>query len=165
MTRVNGKTLTAVMSAVALTASGAAVMAPVLTGCDSPVSSAVAQQGDAVAANGVVKMANVEGTFSYDQSVLSSVADISGRFSKAAATLCTSVATYQKTVSAQPIDIGGDVEAGMSATLSDLAEEEGAEAFEMACSCASNIAGGGAIANAEVEGVTLESIAGMVKAK
>lgn len=165
MTRVNSKTLTAVVSAVALTTSGLAVITPVLTGCDSPASSAAVQQGDGVAAKSVVKMANVEGAFSFDQGILSTTAEISGRFTQAAATLCTTMPAYFDSVREQPITIGGDVDSAVSATLSDIAAEEGAEAFEMACSCASNIAGGGAIANAEVEGVSLESIAEMVDAQ
>lgn len=34
----------------------------------------------------------------------------------------------------------------------------------MGCSCASNVAGGGAVANAEAEGVTLESVLAQAQA-
>lgn len=44
-------------------------------------------------------------------------------------------------------------------TLDAMADEEGSTGFVMACSCASNGPGGGAIANAEVTGVSFESIA------
>ena len=50
---------------------------------------------------------------------------------------------YFETVEQRPIAVGGDVDASFNATLSDLADEEGTDAYEMACSCASNVAGGG----------------------
>ena len=45
--------------------------------------------------------------------------------------------------------------------MDELAGEEGAASYVMACSCATNVAGGGAIANAEVEGVSLETLVQM----
>ena len=47
------------------------------------------------------------------------------------------------------------------ATVDELAGEEEATSYVMACSCATNVAGGGAIANAEVEGVSLETLVQM----
>ena len=51
--------------------------------------------------------------------------------------------------------------ASFTATVDELAGEEGAASYVMACSCATNVAGGGAIANAEVEGVSLETLVQM----
>ena len=43
----------------------------------------------------------------------------------------------------------------MEATVAELAEEEGADSYVLGCSCASNAPGGGAIAHADVSGVSL----------
>ena len=51
--------------------------------------------------------------------------------------------------------------ASFTATVDELAGEEEATSYVMACSCATNVAGGGAIANAEVEGVSLETLVQM----
>ena len=50
------------------------------------------------------------------------------------------------------------------ATVDEMAEGKGAKTLVMACACASNVPGGGAIANAEVSGVSLEAIAQMAGA-
>lgn len=166
MTRMNAKTVTALVGSVALATSAVAGAAPVLVGGTEQAPLAADHQLiDANAPGGIVKAANVQGSFEFDQAVLSSTADISSMFSKAAAALCSNMPVYAETVSEQPINVGGDVDEGYSATLSEMAEEEGAEAYEMACSCASNVPGGGAIANAEVEGVSLASIADRAQAR
>ena len=45
-----------------------------------------------------------------------------------------------------------------------MAEADGAESYTMACACSTNTPGGGAIANAEVEGVSLATIMKMMAA-
>ena len=166
MINLNAKTTTALVGAVALATSGIAAAAPLLAGETAQEAPAAAQHHEEeFASSSRVKMANVQGEFSFDQSVLTDTSDISDKFMKAAATMCTNLATYFETVNAAPIAVGGDVDAEFSATLADMAEEEGTEAYEMACSCASNVAGGGAIANAEVEGVSLASIADLAQAR
>lgn len=166
MTRMNAKTLTALVGAVALTTSAAAGVAPALAdgAAQAPLTGDVQISG-AAAPGGIVKAANVQGTFTFDQTVLSSTADISNVFSKAAAVLCTSMPEYGEARGEEPINVGGDVGQAYSATLSELADEEGTDAYDMACSCASNVPGGGAIANAEVEGVALASIADKAQAR
>ena len=52
----------------------------------------------------------------------------------------------------------------MEATVAEMAEEEGADSYVLGCSCASNAPGGGAIANAEVSGVSLASLMAMAAA-
>ena len=101
----------------------------------------------------------MEGTFSYTQDAVSSNAEISGVFCKAAATLCASLPTYGcEAVKAAAVTVAGP-NASFTATVDELAGEEEATSYVMACSCATNVAGGGAIANAEVEGVSLETLA------
>lgn len=92
---------------------------------------------------------------------MSSNAEISGVFCKAAATLCASLPTYGcEAVKAAAVTVAGPG-ASFTATVDELAGEEEATSYVMACSCATNVAGGGAIANAEVEGVSLETLVQM----
>lgn len=168
MTRMNAKTVTALVGTMALTASAFAGTAPALADNAKQVSdqapqSISQQQSNMDDANGAAKTARVQGTFSFDQGVLTSTADITTRFSKAAASLCANMPTYLVSRGEAPIAVGGDVDNGFSATLSEMADQEGTESYELACSCASNGPGGGAIANAEVEGVSLASIANLAK--
>ena len=102
-----------------------------------------------------------EGTFSYTQDAVSSNAEISGVFCKAAATLCASLPTYGcEAVKAAAVTVAGP-NASFTATVDELAGEEEATSYVMACSCATNVAGGGAIANAEVGRVSLETLVQM----
>lgn len=85
----------------------------------------------------------VEGTFSYTQDAVSSNAEISGVFCKAAATLCASLPTYGcEAVKAAAVTVAGP-NASFTATVDELAGEEEATSYVMACSCATNVAGGG----------------------
>lgn len=170
MTRMNAKTLTALVGTAALATSAAAGIAPALNAsADQPATEAAASAPShrmaATMPGGIVKESNVEGVFTFDQAVLSSTSDISNVFSKAAAVLCASMPEYGEPRGEEPINVGGDVDQAYSATLFELADEEGVDAYDMACSCASNVPGGGAIANAEVEGVALASIADKAQAR
>ena len=151
------KTIGGVMSAVALISGGAGVAqaatiepaaaAPALAAADAADTEAPARA--------------VEGTFSYTQDAVSSNAEIGGVFCKAAATLCASLPTYGcEAVKAAAVTVAGP-NASFTATVDELAGEEEATSYVMACSCATNVAGGGAIANAEVEGVSLETLVQM----
>lgn len=42
-----------------------------------------------------------------------------------------------------------------------MADEQGADSYTIGCSCATNGPGGGAIANAEVSGVSLATLAAL----
>lgn len=106
----------------------------------------------------LVNASHVEGTFSYNQDVLTSNKVITDVFCKAATSLCSSLPDYGISDKQAPIDVTGTVGNAFSATVDDMADAEGTTSHVMACACASNLPGGGAIANAEVEGVSLESI-------
>lgn len=165
MNHVHAKTAVALLSTVALAATAAANIAPALTSSTAQTTQPDAQQRvDKKMADMLVRAANVQGDFAFDQGVLSSNADISNTFSKASTALCANMPAYLETLEAQPINVGGDVGNGFSATLSEIADDEGTESYELACSCASNPAGGGAIVNANVEGVSLASIADKARA-
>ena len=151
------------LSAVALVSGGAtmAVAAP----ADAPDagSTPTAVTAREAAGSTVVEAVPVEGTFSFDQGSLTATESIAGVFAKAAAVLCTAMPAYE-TQAASAIDESAPGGASFTATVDEMASEEGAESYIMACSCASNVPGGGAIANAEVEGVSLATILKMAAA-
>lgn len=150
------KAACSVVSAAVLVAGGTAAVAPAIF--DAP---AVAQEASAVAEEGagVATEVNVEGTFSYSQEALTTNADISSTFAKAAATLCQSMPEYSAACLCDALVINSPAGA-LSATVADLAED-GVETYVMGCACASNVPGGGAIANAEVSGVSVETLAAL----
>ena len=148
------KTIGGVMSAVALISGGAGVAqaATIEPAAAAPAAATTLAAADAADAEAPARA--VEGTFSYTQDAVSSNAEISGVFRKAAATLCASLPTYGcEAVKAAAVTVAGP-NASFTATVDELAGEEEATSYVMACSCATNVAGGGAIANAEVEGVS-----------
>lgn len=148
------KAVCSVVSAAALIAGGAAAVAPAII--DAP---ALAQENAVLAdeATAAASKVNVEGSFSFSQDAVTSTSDISSVFAKAAATLCQSMPEYGAACLCDELIVNSPAGA-LSATVSELADEEGAQSYVMGCACASNIAGGGAIANAEVSGVSIEAL-------
>lgn len=124
-----------------------------------------AAESDGAGASTFVSAPHVDGAFSYSQDELSSNETIAGVFCKAAATLCTSLPDYGMACVQASISVSGNVDNAFSATVDEMADQEGAATYTMACACASNLPGGGAIANAEVEGVSLESVAKLAQAR
>ena len=111
---------------------------------------------------GAVKAAAVEGDFAYDQATATPTASIAAMFTKAAATLCVAAPEYaQQCVVNCPIHVTGNG-AAMDATVTDMAGEEGAQSMLMGCACATNAAGGGAIMNAQAEGVAIQTVLAML---
>lgn len=161
MSKWNGKTVGAVASAAMLAVTGAANVAPALA-AQPDDAAIVAEQGTATAPEAA--QAVVQGEFSYSQEIITPNATISSVFAKAAATLCKTATQECTACCASAIAVGGDVTNGFSATVAEMSEEDLTQALIMGCSCASNAAGGGAIANAEVEGVPLETILKMATA-
>lgn len=137
-------------------AGNAAIAAPETDVSD--VQADVAESTQSVASSQTVQVPNVSGEFSYDQNTLSTNEQISGTFNKAAASICNTASSYGIAEMQQPISVTGMVGHTMLATVEDLASSAGAAAFTLACACATNLAGGGAIANAEVEGISFESL-------
>ena len=143
------KTIGGVMSAVALISGGAGVAqaATIEPAAAAPASATTLAAADVADTEAPARA--VEGTFSYTQDAVSSNAEISGVFCKAAATLCASLPTYGcEAVKAAAVTVAGP-NASFTATVDELAGEEEATSYVMACSCATNVAGGGAISNAE----------------
>ncbi|WP_080798340.1 molybdopterin-binding protein [Arabiibacter massiliensis] len=166
MNETTTKVAGAFASLTLLVGAGAAVAVPAIQdGADEAVRAGVTAEDGAASESPLTNVSRVVGNFSFDQGVLSSNEEISNVFCKAAATLCSSLPGYGIERMQSSIDVSGDVGNAFSATVDEMKGEKGAASHVMACACASNVAGGGAIANAEVEGVSLESIAEMAEAR
>ena len=151
-----------VASSVLLVGAGAAVAAPAVNAVVADDAVAYAAPVDAAAAPAKAGIANVKGDFGYTQKAVTSTADIAGVFSKAAAVLCTGLPDYAVAAAGQPLAITGGTQ--VQATVADLQADEAAQSVLMACACASNPVGGGAVANADVSGVTIATVAALVQA-
>ena len=102
------KTIGGVMSAVALISGGAGVAqaATIEPAAAAPASATTLAAADAADTEAPARA--VEGTFSYTQDAVSSNAEISGVFRKAAATLCASLPTYGcEAVKAAAVTVAG----------------------------------------------------------
>lgn len=157
------KTIGGALSAVALISGGATVAAAAPADAANVPESGIEAVSEAGTGD-VVKARAVEGTFSFDQGAVTSTGSIAGVFAKAAAALCTAMPAYEAAAAAQAIEVSRDGAAAFEATVDTMAESEGAESYTMACACSTNAPGGGAIANAEVEGVSLATILKMAAA-
>ena len=104
----------------------------------------------------------VEGVFSFSQDAVTCNQDIASIFQKAAATLCQTMPDYDAMAAPEAIEVSGP-QASFAATVEGLGDEGAAGAI-MGCACATNVPGGGAIANAEVQGVALAAIAAIAQA-
>lgn len=161
---ISARTVGAAASAVLLTVGAAGAMAPVMATAQEvpPTDAEVAFAADAEAlgladATTAAAVDRVEGQFSFDQAVVSDNGSIAGMFSKAAAVLCEGLPVYEA-ASAGPIAVtAGD--AAFDATVDEMAAEDEAASYLMGCACSTNGPGGGAIMNAEVQGVALSCIA------
>ncbi len=106
-----------------------------------------------------VKAADVQGTFSFDQTTVTPTDQIAKIFQKAPATFCQ--ASTEMTVTAPEdwtVSVSGDVGNPYTATLGEIVESDGQQTELMGCACAGNPAGGRAVISAEVTGVPLAEI-------
>lgn len=163
---MNGKakTIGAVVGSMALVGSAALVAAPLAIGSEGTPTEAVAV-ADATTQSSIVRVANVSGDFSFDQTTATGNDVIASVFKKATAALCSSLPDYDVNAVDRSIAVGGDVAQSFEATVEEMADAEGAESYLLGCACASNVPGGGAIVNAEVEGVSLESVLALAEGK
>lgn len=165
----NIKTAGALLGAGLLATAGVAGAVPALAGeaFADGAQAASSQAMDAVeqvesgqrqaSQDGSVSVPAVEGAFSYDQAALTPSGDIAGVFAKAASAVCASLPDYCACVQ-RAVAVSGPG-GSFEAAVADMAGAEGAQSHVMGCACASNVAGGGAVANAEVSGVALASVA------
>lgn len=125
------------------------------------VSAAAAHEGQTATAQG--DAAAVAGTFSYGQNVVTGNATVKAVFSKAAAAMCVAMPQYtQKCVDVTAMQVAGPA-GSMAAAVGDLVSGDEQSSL-MACACSTNGVGGGAIANADVSGITMHTLAIMMKA-
>lgn len=153
------KTIGAVVGSVALLGSAAVAVLPVVmeTGSSAPEAATEITQNTSGYSD-LVKVSDVQGEFAFDQNKVTPNADIAGVFNKAASALCASLPNYNVATADKTIHVGGDVSNEFTATIDEMADSKGSQSYIMACACASNMPGGGAIANAEVEGVALDTV-------
>lgn len=109
------------------------------------------------------KAYEVVGSFMYAQDVVADNATIRTTFSKAAAALCQSLPQYGAQTAAPGIAVSSPA-GSYAASVAQLGAEDEAQSYQLSCSCASNVAGGGAVANANVQGVSLASVAQQAQA-
>lgn len=146
---------TVTSAALALGGAGALVAAPFIAVDDAWADAAATQPADADGIGAAKAVRTVLGQFSFDQATITPNSVIKNIFQKAAAVLCDG-ATELTVGNADDweITVSGDVAAGYTATLGDLAADNEHQKI-MGCTCASNTAGGTAAINAEVTGVPL----------
>lgn len=161
--KLDGKTALAAASALALASMGAAPLAAVAAPASSPAAepAAVATAEVAQVASGAKAQA-VAGTFAYTQDAVTSTAQLRDVFSKSAAALCQALPDYGCTQCASALLLHAPGSPEIQATVADLAERGGGAAVTMACSCATNAPGGGAMANAEAQGVMFQALAALM---
>lgn len=146
----------------ALVSGGATVAFATPVSDVQPSVAEVPSQDGTVSASAAVRSSAVEGEFTFDQAVVSSNATIAGVFAKAASTLCASVPDYAVRCACGNVIVVSGGEESVQASVADLVEAEGSSTYIMGCACASNVAGGGAAVNAEVQGVALATLLGLV---
>lgn len=147
-----------VASAVVIAGAGAALAAQPAA-APQAVPAAAEQVAEGASLAGYVDVANVEGTFSFDQETVSDNASIAGTFRKATQFTCGArEAASDVSVDGWKIEVAGDVANGYTATLTEAAQATEPVQKFMTCTCSNNLPGGTAIATALVEGVSVADL-------
>lgn len=102
--------------------------------------------------------AKVEGAFSFTQEAVTDNGYISQVFRKASAVLCQAPYLAEAAEAGLPIQVTGSVDEGFTVQVGED-DGQGRETKLVGCACSTNGPGGGAVANAEVAGLTLEALA------
>ena len=151
----------AILGTALLVGAAGAAFAPAI-GTDAPAAFAQESAQDvAVAKGATVGAERLEGTFAYNQDVVSSSAQIRGIFCKAAATLCASLPQYGTTTCGSML-VSGPNGPVFDGVLGQGDSDDSASSHIIGCSCATNAAGGGAIVNADVSGTAVATLAAML---
>lgn len=146
---------TVMSSALALGGAGALMAAPFVAVDDAWADAPATQPAEGTGLGAAKAVRTVLGQFSFDQATITPNSVIKSVFQKAAAVLCDGATELTVSDAADwEITVSGDVAAGYTATLSDLAADNEHQKI-MGCTCVSNTAGGTAAINAEVTGVPL----------
>ena len=159
----NSKRINATVGVLTTLAMGASMMAGPMAALASGQADQGAEpqsvpeaKGSATVQSGLVKTAAI-GTFSFDQTYVSPTADVA-RLQGVAQVACggANASSQVRSVDWQ-LTVSGDVDNAFCATISELVEDESTPQL-MTCSCGGNPAGGRAIVNAEVGGISIESL-------
>lgn len=133
-------------------ASGAAALAADAT--DSGAQAAEASQAveSQASYSGAVEVSNVQGEFAFTQDAVTSNEAIASTFCTAVASMCSTASSF----------VGGEdwsvLVNGEEVTASELDSDESSTTTVMGCACSANVAGGGAVANAEATGVAVADL-------
>ncbi len=161
--------LGAIVGAAALATSGTAFAAPLINDAaqanDNANAAAETQTEASAYAADLVQVSDVQGEFSFNQNAVTPNGQIATMFATAVSSMCSAMPDYITASVNWNVSVTNNGQEVINATVDEMAEKEGATSYVMACSCASNLAGGGAIANAEVSGITIESLATLAGAK
>lgn len=156
MTDIKRITLSSLAAATLLASGAGTALAadyPTASNEAATASSTAAAETAAATANQTMAPKPVEGTFSWDQSTITSNERISQMFSKAVAHLCGSVADFAQDNPLQwRLAVSGDVANAFSATVDEMAAEDSVK-DTMSCTCGANPTDGGATITAEVKGI------------
>ena len=123
---------------------------------------ATVEQSCETAAVPAASAQQVSGDFAFSQDALTPTAELSGVFAKAASTLCVALPQYCSTCGG--LLTVASANGSAMGTVADLAGQDSPAGAVMACACASNVAGGGAVANADASGAALATLAALVGA-
>lgn len=147
-----GLTMIASMTAAPALASEPAADKPARAGeTEAPESGAKVEGGQ-------VMPAQVEGSFAFDQTTLTSNKEIKAFFQRASQAICgATVPLVADNPLGWKLTVSGDVEAAFTASVGDLAAEESVSKV-MTCTCGGNPAGGRAIVTADVTGIPVEHL-------
>ena len=164
--RIESKTAAAAASAVMLAGMGLTPLAAMAAPVESAQGDgqAVVSSAEASVRENGAKPDRALGSFSYTQDALTPVNAISDVFAKSAAVLCQSLPAYGAESSVTAIVLTAPDAPAVQGTVERLGGASAYGAVTMGCACATNGAGGGAIANARVQGVLLKSLAAMMGA-
>ncbi len=126
-----------------------------------------AEAQQAAVASPQVQKDQVEGTFSFTQTEVSSNAWISQHIAGASKYLCGSQVVQSGEEAVDPADwvleVTGDVAHPYSATIGELAATDNVQSALMGCSCGANPTDGLAVANALVEGISTTLLLGIAQ--
>ena len=98
----------------------------------------------------------VEGTFTFDQTTITSNKEIATFFQQVSKAVCQAIANFEtENPLGWKLSVAGDVKHGFMAPVGDLASEDSVNQV-MTCTCGGNPAGGRAIITADVKGIPIE---------
>lgn len=154
-----GAVVSALVGASMLVSAGAAYATPLeAPNAEGAAGIDIQSESSAVAETAYYTLDNVQGDFAFTQEALTPNLQMTNVFSKAAATLCVALPTYGIAECEQALTIAVDNQQKVVATVDELADDESFESSILACACSTNGPGGGAMAQAEVSGVSLATI-------